>query len=77
MSGELPQSSQEGFNLNLDAARYSIVQTNGVNLYLVIDAPDDAFSLQGGVYDLDANLAGTVEIPLRTLVSPSPMTSSR
>jgi hypothetical protein len=43
-------------------------QTSGVNLYLEIDAPDDGVSLRSGVYDLNSNLAGTLEIPLRTIV---------
>jgi VWFA-related protein len=69
-------------NLNLDAARYAIVQANGVNLYLKIDAPEDGVSLQSGVYDLGANLVGTLEITLSNIVGsgPSgsrPMTSSR
>jgi VWFA-related protein len=57
-------------NLNLDDARYAIVQANGVNLYFEIDAPGDGVSLRGGVYDLNANLAGTLEVPLSTIVSP-------
>jgi hypothetical protein len=64
-------------NLNLNAARYAIVQANGVNLYLEIDSPDDGVTLRGGVYDLNANLAGTLEIPLSSVVSPAPTTSSR
>jgi VWFA-related protein len=64
-------------NLNLDAARYAIVQTNGVNLYLEIDSPVDGVTLRGGVYDLNANLAGTLEIPLSSVVSTAPTTSSR
>ena len=64
-------------NLNLDAAHYAIVQANGVNFYLEIDAPDDGVTLRGGVYDLNANLAGTLEIPLSSVVSPAPATSSR
>jgi VWFA-related protein len=64
-------------NLNLDAAHYAIVQANGVNFYLEIDAPDDGVTLRGGVYDLNANLTGTLEIPLSSVVSPVPATSSR
>ena len=64
-------------NLNLDDARYAIVQTNGVNLYFEIDAPGDGVSLRGGVYDLNANLAGTLEVPLNAIVSPDVTTSSR
>jgi VWFA-related protein len=64
-------------NLNLDAARYAIVQANGVNLYLEIDAPDEGVTLRGGVYDLNANLAGTLEIPLSSIANSVPATSSR
>ncbi len=64
-------------NLNLDAARYAIAQKSGVNLFLQIDAPEDGSSLRGGVYDLNANLAGTLEIPLRAIVSPATTTSSK
>jgi VWFA-related protein len=64
-------------NLNLDAARYAIVQANGVNLYLEIDSPDEGVTLRGGVYDLDANLAGTLEIPLSSIANSVPATSSR
>jgi VWFA-related protein len=64
-------------DLNPDAAHYAVAQTSGVNLYLEIDSPDDAVSLRGGVYDLNANLAGTLEIPLSTIVSPGPATSSK
>jgi VWFA-related protein len=64
-------------NLNLDDARYAIVQANGVNLYFEIDAPGDGAFLRGGVYDLNANLAGTLEVPLSTIVSPVVTTSSR
>jgi hypothetical protein len=35
-----------------------------VNLYLEIDAPDSGVSLRAGVYDLTANLVGTLEKPL-------------
>ncbi len=54
-------------NLNLDAARYALAQSNGVNLYLEIDAPATAAAIHGGVYDLNAQLAGTTQIPLAAL----------
>lgn len=62
-------------NLNLNAARYAIVQANGVNLYLKIDTPENGASLQSGVYDLSTNLAGTLEIPLNRIVASSPASS--
>jgi VWFA-related protein len=64
-------------NLNLDAARYAIAQKSGVNLFLQIDAPEDGSSLRGGVYDLNANLAGTLEIPLNAIVTPATTTHSK
>jgi VWFA-related protein len=53
-------------NLRLDPARYALAQTAGVNLYLEIDAPQTATILRGGIYDLNAQLTGTLQIPLLT-----------
>jgi VWFA-related protein len=64
-------------NLNPDAAHYTLAQASGVNLYLEIDAPDDGVSLRGGIYDLNANLAGTLEIPLNAVLTSPGTTSSR
>ncbi|MGC2402267.1 MAG: VWA domain-containing protein [Acidobacteriaceae bacterium] len=64
-------------NLNLDDARYALVQTNGVNLYFEIDAPASAVFVRGGVYDRSSNLVGTVAVPLAAVVSSSVTTSSR
>ena len=63
-------------NLNLDAARYTAAQADGVNLFLEIDAPEDAAVLRSGVYDLNSDLAGTLEIPLSTIASPAATTTS-
>lgn len=64
-------------NLNPDAAHYTAVQSTGVNLYLEIDAPDTAVALRGGIYDLNADLAGTLGVPLRAVVSSTASTVSR
>jgi VWFA-related protein len=64
-------------NLNPDAAHYTLAQTSGVNLFLEIDAPDSGVSLRGGIYDLNANLAGTLGIPLRAVVNSPTATSSK
>jgi len=64
-------------NLNPDAAHYTAAQGTGVNLYLEIDAPDTAVALRGGVYDLNADLAGTLGIPLRAVVNSPTATSSK
>lgn len=64
-------------NLNPDAAHYTAAQGTGINLYLEIDAPDTAVALRGGVYDLNADLAGTLGIPLKAVVNASPATSSK
>jgi VWFA-related protein len=64
-------------NLNPDAAHYTAAQATGVNLYLEIDAPDTAVALRGGVYDLNADLAGTLGIPLSAVVHSSTTTSSK
>jgi VWFA-related protein len=64
-------------NLNPDAAHYTAAQATGVNLYLEIDAPDTAVALRGGVYDLNADLAGTLGIPLSAVVNSPTATSSK
>ena len=64
-------------NLNPDAAHYTAAQDTGVNLYLEIDAPDTAVALRGGVYDLNADLAGTLGIPLSAVVNSPTTTSSK
>jgi VWFA-related protein len=64
-------------NLNMDAARYATAQASGINFFLEIDAPNDGASLRAGVYDLNANLAGTLEIPLSAIVTPATITSSK
>jgi VWFA-related protein len=56
-------------NLNLDPARYKAAQTTGINLFLEIDAPAEAATLRTGVYDLNANLAGTLELPLSKIAT--------
>jgi hypothetical protein len=60
-------------NLNLDGARYKTAQSAGVNLFLEIDAPADANTLRSGVYDLNANTAGTLELRLSNIASTSAM----
>jgi hypothetical protein len=64
-------------NLNPDAAHYTAAQATGVNLYLEIDAPGTAVALRGGVYDLNADLAGTLAVPLSAVVSSSTATSAK
>jgi hypothetical protein len=56
-------------NLNLNDSRYAIIQANGLNLYLQIDGPEEAVSLRGGVYDMNANLTGTLAIPLSAVTT--------
>ena len=56
-------------NLNLDPARYQAAQATGINLFLEIDAPAEAAILRSGVYDLNANLTGTLQLPLSKIVN--------
>ena len=55
--------------LHLDAARYASAQTNGVNLPLQIDSPEAGATLCGGIYDLNGQLAGTLQLPLAAVLS--------
>jgi hypothetical protein len=59
-------------DLDMDAARYTQVKTNGVSFSLDIDVPKGGVVLRSGVFDLNANLAGTLEVPLRSVVVPAP-----
>jgi hypothetical protein len=58
-------------DLGMDAARYTQVKANGVNFNLDIDVPSTGFTLRSGVFDLNANLAGTLEVPLSSVVGPA------
>jgi VWFA-related protein len=59
-------------DLDMDAARYAQVKANGVNFNLDIDAPSNGAILRSGIFDLNANLAGTVEVPLSKVVASAP-----
>jgi VWFA-related protein len=65
------------FILDMDPTHYAVAQANGINFRLQIDAPPDGVYLRSGVYDLNSNLAGTLQIPLGSVVNPGPSTSSR
>ena len=64
-------------NLNLDAKRFQAARSTGVNLFLAIDAPAAGVTLLGGVYDLGASQAGTLEVPLNKVVDPDASASAR
>ncbi len=51
-------------NLDMSAARYALVQQNGVSVSFEIDVPQHGTILRAGVYDQLSNLAGTLEIPV-------------
>jgi VWFA-related protein len=48
----------------MDAATYADVQKSGVPVHMEIDVPNTQVYLSTGIYDLDANTAGTLEVPL-------------
>jgi hypothetical protein len=63
-------------NLNPDAAHYTPAQCSGVNFNLEIDALPMAPPC-GGIFDLNANLAGTLEVPLNAILNSPTNSSSR
>ncbi len=65
------------FTLDMDAARYAVAQANGINFRLPIDVPPDGVYLRSGIYDLNSSLAGTLEIPLGSVVNSAAATGSR
>jgi VWFA-related protein len=58
-------------DLDMDAARFAQVKANGVNFSLDIDVPNGGVTLRSGVFDLNTNLAGTLEIPLSSVTGPA------
>lgn len=58
-------------NLNMDAARFAQVQSNGVNFSLAIAVPEGGTHLRGGVYDPSTGYAGTLAVPLASILSES------
>jgi VWFA-related protein len=57
------------FELQWDAAHYELVQVHGIHLRLDIDVPKSGVYLQCGVYDQLSNQAGTLEVPLSSVVA--------
>ncbi len=55
--------------LTLPPDRFAIVEQKGLFFSLEIDIPPSALYLRSGVYDLGSNKAGTLEIPLGSLVA--------
>jgi hypothetical protein len=56
-------------DLGMSAPQYADAQANGVHLRLEIDAPNEGATLRAGVYDVNAQLAGTLEIPLAAVAA--------
>jgi VWFA-related protein len=52
--------------LTLDAKTYAAIQHSGIPAHLEIDLPNTDVYLATGIYDFEANKAGTLEIPLST-----------
>jgi hypothetical protein len=48
----------------MDSVTYADVQKSGVPVHMEIDVPNTQVYLATGIYDLDANTAGTLEVPL-------------
>jgi hypothetical protein len=57
--------------LTLDAKTYAAIQHSGIPAHLEIDLPNTDIYLATGIYDMEANKAGTLEIPLNSLKTES------
>jgi len=64
-------------DLDVDAAHYPAVEESGVHFSLEIDGPKEGFYLRSGVYDRGSNHAGTLEIPISSIVHDTPVTASK
>ena len=57
-------------NLDMNAARFAQVQSNGVHFSLPIGIPPGGTTLRGGVYDPNTGSAGTLAVPLASITPP-------
>ncbi len=57
-------------NLDMNAARFAQVQSNGVHFSLPIGVPPGGTTLRGGVYDPNTDSAGTLAVPLASITPP-------
>jgi VWFA-related protein len=55
--------------LDMDAARYTQVLSEGVHFSLTIGVPKEATSLSGGVYDPASGRAGTLTVGMSTIIT--------
>jgi hypothetical protein len=51
---------------DMNSATYAEVQKSGIPVHMEIDVPNTQAYLSTGIYDLEANTAGTLEIPIDT-----------
>jgi VWFA-related protein len=51
---------------NLDTQAYASILKSGIPVHMEIDVPQNGAYLATGIYDLDANKAGTLEVPLES-----------
>jgi VWFA-related protein len=65
--GEALNWTGQTMGLTLDAKTYAAIQKSGIPAHLEIDLPKTDVYLATGIYDLQANKAGTLEIPLSTV----------
>ncbi len=59
-------------DLDMDAARFARVQSTGIHFKLEIDAPKEGLVLRSGIYDLNAEKAGTLEVALGRIAAETP-----
>jgi VWFA-related protein len=57
--------------LSLNAASYAKAQSSGIAAPMEIDLPDTDISLATGVYDLNSQRAGTLELPQSAITAPA------
>jgi len=62
-------------SLSLDAKTNVAIQHSGIPAHLEIDLPNTDVYLATGIYDLEANKAGTLEIPLPNRAAEKPLSA--
>lgn len=58
--------------LTLNAASFDAAQREGLALQVEIDLPSKAATIQTGIYDLNVQKAGTLELPMSATISTTP-----
>jgi VWFA-related protein len=67
---------ERAYQLRMNADQFAEVEKRGLKFHLDIDIPKEGNSLRSGVYDLTSHRAATLEVPLRSVITPEELAAS-